>query len=170
MDIKAPEILFSEIPNNSATSIGLITLNRPEALNAINVTMIESLLKQLQLWQDAANIKAVIIEGTNERAFCAGGDIRSLYNAKQQNRVHSNSFFNIEYQLNLLIYLYRKPYISLLNGITMGGGAGLSIHGRWRIATENFIFAMPETGIGFFPDVGAGHFLAHLPFHSAPCH
>lgn len=141
--------------------LGIITLNRPEALHALSHDMIQAMLSQLLLWQDNDLIEAVLVRAIPGKAFCAGGDIRYVF----QQRYNPNLFylFRDEYQLNRCIYHYRKPYIALLNGITMGGGAGISIHGRYRIATEQMIFAMPETAIGFFPDIGAAYFLARLP-------
>ena len=157
------EVIFDEVPCQNGL-VGLITLNRPKALNVINSKMFKLIFGQLKYWESLADIKIVIIEGAGNRAFSAGGDIKALYSHLIQQENHDLPFFKDEYDLNKLIYHYRKPYISLLNGITMGGGAGLSIHGRWRIATEKFIFAMPETAIGFFPDIAAGHFLVNLPF------
>ncbi|MHB1947637.1 MAG: enoyl-CoA hydratase/isomerase family protein [Gammaproteobacteria bacterium] len=157
------EVLFDEIPGFEG-NLGIITLNRPKALNALNHAMFIAMDKQLRAWETQANIKAVIIRAAEGRAFCAGGDIRHAYELKQANDPSLAHFFRDEYRLNLRIYHYPKPYIALLDGITMGGGAGVSIHGSQRVATDRLIFAMPETGIGFYPDVGATHFLAQLPY------
>lgn len=156
------DILFSEL-TGKAGDIGLITLNRPRALNALTYEMIAALSKQLKAWEITRHIKAVIIRSSNTKAFCAGGDIRQIYEAGLRNKNQAVAFFKLEYQLNYLIARYAKPYIALLNGITMGGGAGISLHGTLRLASPNLIWAMPETGIGFFPDVGASYFLSRCP-------
>jgi len=127
--------------------------------------MIQSLDQQLQAWEANDDIKAVIIKAAPGRAFCAGGDLRAVYENKEEDKDNLHQFFKDEYLLNTRIHEYTKPYISLLDGITMGGGVGISIHGSHRVATENFVFAMPETGIGFFPDVGGSYFLPRLPDH-----
>lgn len=140
-------------------NIGLVTLNRPAALNALNFDMIMSLLQQLQSWQDEPDVHAVWIASSSSPAFCAGGDVVSLYKKGAQRVDEIMPFFKNEYQLNCLIRAYKKPYICFLDGITLGGGVGISLHGSHPLATENFSFAMPETGIGFFPDVGGGYLL-----------
>ena len=144
-------------------SLAFITLNRPQALNALTFEMVTSLYQQLKEWENNPNVKAVVIQNTGNKAFCAGGDIKQVY----ENRDHpnkGNQFFWREYQLNHYIHHYPKPYIALLDGITMGGGVGISLHGNtYRIATANFTFAMPETGIGFFPDVGGTYLLSRCP-------
>jgi len=153
-------IIFTELSGQDG-KIGLITLNRPEALNALTYEMITVLEEQLIAWETAQEIKAIVIRAVPGRAFCAGGDLRQLY---QQGRNHQvvEDFFLKEYRLNQYIFHFPKPYIAFLDGITMGGGAGISIHGSHSIATENILFAMPETGIGFFPDIGATYFLSRL--------
>jgi len=154
-------IIFEELSGRSG-NLGVITLNRQNALNAINHQMIIDMNKQLMEWETADQIKAVVIHPAEGRAFCAGGDIRNAYEkAKDPNL---SQFFRDEYLLNTRIHHYAKPYIAFLDGITMGGGVGISIHGSHRVATEKLTFAMPETGIGFFPDVGATYFLPRLPF------
>lgn len=158
-----PEIIFTEMPGIDG-HLGIITLNRPHVLNSLNHAMIRALTAQLQHWAQAPTIKAVIIRAEG-RAFCAGGDLRAMYEDYQAKR-DINQFFHDEYQLNRLIFHYPKPYIALLDGITMGGGVGISIHGSHQIATERLSFAMPETGIGFFPDVGGSYFLSRLPQHA----
>lgn len=142
---------------------GIVTLNRPQALNALSLAMIEALTEQLNLWQTDPDIAHIIIHGAGERAFCAGGDIRSLYALRAQPIGLRERFFQREYSLNARIRGFRKPWISLLDGVVMGGGAGVSIHGDYRIATPRTRFAMPETAIGFFPDVGASWFLPRFP-------
>jgi len=157
------DVLFEEIPGKDG-NLGLITLNRPDVLNSLNLIMIQSMQKQLNAWAGNDSIKGVVIQGKG-RAFCAGGDLRLTYERHQKNDDQLALFFHDEYQLNKTIYHYPKPYIALLDGITMGGGVGVSIHGSHRVATENLVFAMPETGIGYFPDVGGTHFLPRLPGH-----
>jgi len=147
------DVLFST--NNN---VGIITLNRPKALNALNLSMIRKIYPKLKEWQD--QVKMVIIEGAGEKAFCAGGDIRAITDSKGS--PSQGDFFREEYQLNHLTSTCRVPYIALINGITMGGGVGLSVHGRFRVCNERTVFAMPETGIGLVPDVGGGHFLPRL--------
>lgn len=151
------DILFEELPGTSGL-LGVITLNRPKALNALTHAMIKALETQLDAWAQNPSIKAVLIESNSEKAFCAGGDIVYVYQCKQKNQF-VNEFFQDEYRLNQQIHEYPKPYISFLNGITMGGGVGISIHGSHRIGTEKLLLSMPETGIGFFPDIGASYFL-----------
>lgn len=157
------DILFEEIAGKNG-SIGLITLNRPQVLNALNDDMFKALGYYLREWQGKPSIKAVIVRAVEGRAFCAGGDVKSLYLKKLDNDTNIKNFFLDEYTLNRLIYHYPKPYIALLDGITIGGGAGISIHGSHRIATERMTFSMPETTIGFFPDIGASYFLSRLPY------
>jgi enoyl-CoA hydratase/carnithine racemase len=155
------DILFEEMPGTDG-NLGIITLNRPAVLNSLNHDMIVAMHPQLIKWAQSPDIKAVVIRAVEGRAFCAGGDLRLTYDrAKQQNPLMTEFFYD-EYHLNRCIYHYSKPYIALLDGITMGGGVGLSIHGSHRVATERLLFAMPETGIGFFPDVGGTYFLPRL--------
>lgn len=158
------EVLFEEISGNGG-DLGVITLNRPSALNALNHKMILDIDYHLSIWEKANSIKAVIVQAVPGRAFCAGGDVRAIYDKKMQQDENLIQFFVDEYRLNQRIQAYSKPYISYLNGITMGGGAGISIHGSHRVGTENLIFAMPETAIGFFPDVGSSYFLSRMPHH-----
>ncbi len=154
-------ILFEEIPGRGG-NLGLITLNRPRALNALSHEMVVLIHQKLLEWEEAYSIKAVVIRATEGRAFCAGGDLRSVYEKHQQQDPLIVDFFRDEYRLNHCIHHYSKPYIAFLDGITMGGGAGISLHGSHCIGTERLIFAMPETGIGFFPDVGGTYFLPRL--------
>lgn len=157
-----PEVYFDVLPNKNG-HLGLITLNRPEALNALNPTMVAAIYQQLILWSKASHIKVVVIRSNDSRAFCAGGDLRFTYEKFRNEKSALRAFFLEEYRLNQMIYHYPKPYIAFLDGITMGGGVGISIHGSHRVATERLVFAMPETGIGFFPDIGATYFLPRLP-------
>ena len=156
------EIIFTELDGIDG-KLGLITLNRPQALNALNHLMFKALNQQLAHWEDNKNIKAVIIRAAG-RAFCAGGDMRVAYQLGIKKDPLLKNYFADEYRMNSRVYHFSKPYIALLDGITMGGGAGISIYGSHRIATNNLVFAMPETGIGFFPDVGAAYFLSRLPY------
>jgi enoyl-CoA hydratase len=151
------EVLFTR-----EGQLGFITLNRPDALNALTLSMIMELQKQLILWKEDKSIGAVVLRAAPGNAFCAGGDIRKLYNGRG-NETEQMQFFWHEYRLNHFIHQFGKPYISLMDGITMGGGVGISLHGSHPVASERFVFAMPETGIGFFPDIGASHVLNRCP-------
>ncbi|MGE0152778.1 MAG: enoyl-CoA hydratase/isomerase family protein [Reyranellaceae bacterium] len=144
--------------------IGHIVLNRPKALNALTLPMVRLIGPQMEAWAKDKAVKAVAISGAGDRAFCAGGDVAEIYRRKMAGDLSlGRDFFREEYIVNRGIFRFPKPWIALLDGITMGGGVGLSVHGRFRIVTEKFLFAMPETGIGLFPDVGGGHFLPRLP-------
>jgi enoyl-CoA hydratase/carnithine racemase len=144
--------------------VGHILLNRPNALNALDLVMIDMMMAQLKSWEQDPSVKVVVIEGAGEKAFCAGGDIRGLYDARKiDDEEMLDAFYRREYHLDHYIATYPKPYIALMDGITMGGGVGVSVHGRFRVVTERTLFAMPETGIGFFPDVGGGYFLPRCP-------
>jgi len=151
----------------SANGVGLITLSRPQALNALNLPMVRALTQQLRAWQDDPAIVAVAIRGSDKHgpfgAFCAGGDIRFFHQAATSGDPALEDFFTEEYALNHLVFTYRKPYIAFLDGIVMGGGMGISQGARVRIVTERTRMAMPETAIGLFPDVGGGYFLARCP-------
>lgn len=143
---------------------GWITLNRPKSLNALSLSMIRDLEELLKIWEEDSSIKAIVIQGAGERAFCAGGDVRAVYEAKKTGNLQfCDAFFREEYALNTHIYLYGKPYVALIDGIAMGGGLGISVNGSHRIVTERALLAMPETGIGFFPDVGGTNFLSNAP-------
>lgn len=156
------DIIFEQ-QSGEGGSLGIIRLNRPKALNALTLDMCIDLHDCLAKWAIDDAIKAVIIRGEGDRAFCAGGDVRKLYENRGQISEADIPFFWYEYRMNAAIYHFPKPYIAFLDGITMGGGAGVSIHGSHRVATERLRFAMPETGIGFFPDIGASHFLTRCP-------
>lgn len=149
------------------TASSLVTLNRPKALNALNMNMVRHLTPAYRSWLDKNEPRVVVMKGAGGKAFCAGGDIRAIYDGKQEGQPLSEltRFFNEEYVLNQLIagMPAHMPHVALLNGITMGGGVGLSVHGRYRVATDNSVFAMPETAIGFFCDVGGSFFLPRLP-------
>ncbi len=144
--------------------LGLVTLNRPRALNTLTIGMVRSIDWRLRAWADEAGVAAVVIRATGSRAFSAGGDIRALYELGTSGRyAEALSFWREEYILNTLIKEYPKPYIALIQGVVMGGGAGVAMHGSHRVAAGAIAFAMPEVGIGFFPDVGATFFLPRLP-------
>jgi len=142
--------------------IGLITMNRPKALNALTHEMSLALDTILHDWAKDKAVEAVVITGAGDRAFCAGGDIRALYQAGPHGSLTQEFYWN-EYRMNRRIFRFAKPYVALMDGITMGGGVGVSVPGRYRVATEKTLLAMPETGIGLFPDVGATYYLSHLP-------
>ena len=142
--------------------IGHITLNRPKALNALTTEMCETMTRALLDWQDDAEVLAVVVDGAGDRAFCAGGDVVMLHDSGKANDGRAEAFWRTEYALNELIHRYAKPYVALIDGIVMGGGVGLSVHGLHRIAGDTTLFAMPETGIGYFPDVGGTYFLPRL--------
>uniref|UniRef100_A0A8C7Y6P4 3-hydroxyisobutyryl-CoA hydrolase n=1 Tax=Oryzias sinensis TaxID=183150 RepID=A0A8C7Y6P4_9TELE len=152
-----PEVLLDKVGR-----AGVITMNRPKVLNALNLTMIRQILPQLKKWENDAETDIVIIKGAGGKAFCAGGDIRAVTEAGKVGDSLAQDFFREEYTLNNTIGSFKKPYIAFIGGITMGGGVGLSVHGRFRVATEKTLFAMPETAIGLFPDVGGGYFLPRL--------
>lgn len=142
---------------------GIISLNRPAAIHALTTAMCSAMTEALVGWIDDPAIDAVMIDHAEGRGFCAGGDIRMLATSGAADGVEARAFFFIEYRLNHLLFTYPKPIIAFMDGITMGGGVGLSQPAMFRVATENTRFAMPETGIGLFPDVGGGWFLSRLP-------
>ena len=155
------EVIFTE-----DNGVGIITLNRPDRLNALTYPMVQKLNKNLNSWEISEYINCVIIEGAGDRSFCAGGDVIQL---RKEVLEHggpptnlSKSFFYDEYTLNFKISNFQKPFISLINGFTMGGGVGVSMHGSHVVASEKTMFAMPETAIGLFPDVGGGWLLGQL--------
>lgn len=155
--------MTNEVEFTRVKQFGIIKLNRDSALNALSLSMIVAMHLHLEQWQNLEDLKAVIIKANDaSKAFCAGGDIRWLYNAGVYKDPALLEFFKKEYQLNNFINKYKKPYIALMNGITMGGGVGISLHASFPIASEKFSFAMPETGIGFFPDIGASYILSRL--------
>lgn len=159
MNPAEPEILFAR-----KGAAGLVTLNRPQALNAVTLDMVRALTAQLQDWRSDPSVTRIIVTAAGGKAFSAGGDIRALYDAGTSGR-HAEmlSFYGEEYVLNTIIKRYPKPYVSLIDGICMGGGVGVSAHGSHRVAGDRYLFAMPEVGIGFFPDVGATWFLPRMP-------
>lgn len=142
---------------------GRLILNRPRALNALTHPMVLRIEEALTAWRDDPAVEAVVISGAGERGLCAGGDIRAIHEDARNGGTASADFWRDEYRLNALIARYPKPYVSLMDGIVMGGGVGVSAHGTVRIVTERSRVAMPETGIGFVPDVGGTYLLALAP-------
>jgi enoyl-CoA hydratase len=148
--------------------LATLTINRPRALNALTLDNYRCIDPAMQVWAADPSVRAVLVRGAGDRAFCAGGDVRAVYQAGRGIGGDPDLpavFFREEYELIRLIHRFPKPYIAIIDGITMGGGAGISVNGAYRIATERTLFAMPETGIGLFPDVGATHFLNRCPGH-----
>lgn len=142
---------------------GFISLNRPSALHALTLPMVHAMTEALLEWRNLADVKCIVIDHAEGRGFCAGGDIAFLRNSAINDGGESGrKFFHDEYQLNHLLFTYPKPVVAFMDGICMGGGVGISQPARYRVATENTKFAMPETGIGLFPDVGGGWYLARL--------
>jgi enoyl-CoA hydratase len=157
--MESPDILFAR-----RGAAGIVTLNRPKALNAVTHEMVRALGKQLDAWSRDGAVTRVIVMAAGERAFSAGGDIRALYELGRAGRQEEAlRFFREEYTLNTAIKRYPKPYVALIDGIVMGGGFGVSVHGSHRVAGDRFQFAMPEVGIGFFPDVGGTFVLPRMP-------
>jgi enoyl-CoA hydratase/carnithine racemase len=154
----------SEILFDVKDGLGVITLNRPKALNALTHGMMLEMERVIPGWEKDPAIKAVVLRGAGDRAFSAGGDVAGLYREMRDNPAGTlrRDFFRDEYVINRRIYRYAKPWISLIDGINMGGGVGLSAHGSHSVASEKYLFAMPETTIGLFPDVGGGYFLTRL--------
>lgn len=146
---------------------GVLTLNRPKALNALTHGMVRDIAGALTQWADDAGVARIIIRGAGDRAFCAGGDIRVVHDQGRAGRQNEAlQFWRDEYRMNRQIKRYTKPYIALIDGIVMGGGVGVSEHGSHRVAGDKYNYAMPEVGIGFFPDVGGTYALPRLPFHA----
>ncbi|MET8978198.1 enoyl-CoA hydratase/isomerase family protein [Streptomyces sp. NPDC004539] len=147
-----------------AGRVGRVVLDRPKALNALNHAMVLRIDEALTEWEDDPAVEAVVVTGAGERGLCAGGDIRAVHDdARDGDGRASAAFWRDEYRLNARIARYPKPYVAVMDGIVMGGGVGISAHGDVRIVTERSRIAMPETGIGFVPDVGGTHLLAHAP-------
>lgn len=145
---------------------GIVTLNRPSALNALNLSMIRKISPMIEQWETDPSTTMIIMKGAGNKAFCAGGDVKSITDAAKSGDYEAGQeFFAEEYQLNYKIANCHVPYIALIDGITMGGGVGLSVHGMERVCTERTVFAMPETAIGLFPDVGGSYFLPRLSAH-----
>ena len=159
------ELLVEMLECQNDTKIGHIVLNSPETLNSLTLNMVNQISDLLDQWEKSTQIKMVFISGSGEKAFCAGGDIRALYESMCSNEgpVFAEDFFESEYRLDYKLHNYSKPVISILDGIVMGGGAGLMFASSYKIATERTRFAMPEIGVGLFPDVGFTHEIKKLP-------
>jgi enoyl-CoA hydratase len=158
------EKTMSDVLIHVSGACGRITLNRPKALNALTLEMVSAIEAALLLWAADATVHFVLVDGAGERGLCAGGDIRALYTASLNGTLNdSTAFFHAEYRLNWLISRYPKPYVVLMDRLVMGGGIGISAHGSHRVVTERSELGMPETGIGFFPDVGGTYLLGRSP-------
>jgi enoyl-CoA hydratase len=157
--LEQAEILFQR-----RGAAGIVVLDRPKALNAVTHSMIVQLAAKLAEWANDPAVTRVLLTAAGERAFSAGGDLRALYEFGTSGRIdEAIGYWRTEYRLNAMIKHYPKPYVALIDGLVMGGGVGLAVHGSHRVAGDHFQFAMPETGIGFFPDVGASWFLPRMP-------
>ncbi|MEQ1707588.1 MAG: enoyl-CoA hydratase/isomerase family protein [Terricaulis sp.] len=155
---------MTDLLTSLSSGLATLSLNRPEALHALNTRMCRDMIGALQSWRDDANVRAILLEhAPGTRGFCAGGDIRMIAESGAGDGKAAREFFFAEYQLNHLLFTYPKPVIAIMDGITMGGGVGVSMPAKFRIATENTTYAMPETGIGLFPDVGGGWYLPRKP-------
>ena len=152
------EILFER-----RGGVGFVLLDRPGALNALSLTLIEAFDARLKVWAEDPAVEAVVVRGAGNRAFCAGGDVRSIWEGGRSVGGPASDLFRREYMLIRRIKVLAKPYIALVDGIAMGGGVGVCVHGSHRVATERTTIALPETRIGLFPDVGSSHFLPRLP-------
>lgn len=176
IDITAP-VLFDTLPTDDGHLLGIITLNAPKALNAVDLTMCQQIFQQLQIWEQQPQIVAIFLQGAGEKAFCAGGNIRKIYDSMikrpamnepqpihlPSNLDYAEAFFVNEYRLNRYMAGYTKPIIAWANGIVMGGGLGLVATCSHRIVTETTRFAMPEINIGLFPDATGSWFLQKMP-------
>ena len=154
---------MSDVVTGIEGKVGRIRLNRPKALNALTREMCAAMTEALVEWREDAEVRAVLIDHLEGRGFCAGGDVRMLAESGSRDGAEARDFFFTEYRLNHLLFTYVKDTVAFMDGITMGGGVGISQPCRYRIATENTRFAMPETAIGLFPDVGGGWYLSRLP-------
>jgi enoyl-CoA hydratase len=156
----------NEILLERQSGLGIVTLNRPQALNTLSLAMYRRFDPQLIAWGEDESVRAIVVRGAGDRAFCAGGDVRAIFDARCEGSGSGDykaDFFREEYRLIERVHRFPKPYIALVDGITMGGGCGVSINGGFRVATERTVFAMPEVHIGLFPDVGASRFLNLCP-------
>lgn len=163
-------VLFDRLPGQNGKAIGVATLNRPQALNGLNLEMCQLLFKQFQEWAQDSSIAMIVLHGAGEKALCAGGDLHSLYASMQKNQggsawnnEYAREFFDVEYRLDYLIHTFPKPILCWGDGIVMGGGVGLFNGASHRVVTDTTRFAMPEISIGLFPDVGGTWMLSHLP-------
>ncbi len=158
MTDESDEVL-TEVEGN----VGLITLNRPKAINSLNQQMVDALSTILTDWAEDDAVRAVVLSGAGERGLCAGGDVVSIYHSARKDGVEARRFWRDEYLLNAQISDFAKPYVALMDGIVMGGGVGVSAHANTRVVTDTSKIAMPEVGIGFIPDVGGVHLLSRAP-------
>lgn len=154
---------MSEVITTVEGAVGRIRLNRPKAIHALTKDMCTAMIAALVEWRGDGGIQAVMIDHAEGRGFCAGGDVRMLAESGAVDGAEARAFFHEEYRLNHLLFTYAKPVVAFMDGITMGGGVGISQPAKYRVATENTRFAMPETAIGLFPDVGGGWYLSRLP-------
>ncbi len=152
-------LILSEIRNH----VGHITLNRVSAFNAINLQMVRELRQLLNTWTADKQVRAIVLRANGSKAFCAGGDIRDMYNNQKAGNRQNETFFREEYALDQLIHAYPKPFIALIDGLVLGGGMGLIQGARFRVVTEKAVLGMPEVCIGYFPDVGSSYFLSRMP-------
>jgi enoyl-CoA hydratase/carnithine racemase len=158
----APSLLDTQVTSQVRNHIGYLTLNRPQGLNTLTLAMVRSLQGILDAWALDNHIQAVVLRGAGDKAFCAGGDIRALYDSHVQGSTHHVSFFQEEYALDLTLHHYRKPVLCVMHGYTLGGGMGLAQATDLRIVTDSSRLGMPEVAIGYFPDVGASYFLPRI--------
>jgi len=147
-------------------AVGRLTLNRPKVLHALTTKMCSLMIGALQAWRDDDRIECVLLDHAGDRGFCAGGDIRMIAQSGAGDKAEALEFFATEYRLNALLFNYPKPIVAIMDGVVMGGGVGISAPARYRVVSDRTVFAMPETGIGLFPDVGGGWFLPRLPGRS----
>lgn len=154
---------MSDVLISTEGKVGRIRLNRPKAIHALDTGMCQAVLDALAAWRDDTAIEAVTIDHAEGRGFCAGGDIRMIAQSGAKDGMEARAFFRVEYRMNHALFTYAKPIVAFTDGITMGGGVGISQPAKYRVATENTKLAMPETGIGLFPDVGGGWYLSRLP-------
>jgi len=145
--------------------VGFLTLNRPQAINSLNHPMVAAIDAALAAWADDDAVRSVVLRGAGERGLCAGGDVVAIYHSARADGAEARQFWFDEYRLNARIGRYPKPYVSLMDGIVMGGGVGVSAHGNVRVVTDRSKIAMPEVGIGFIPDVGGTYLLSRAPGH-----
>ncbi|HYC15323.1 MAG TPA: enoyl-CoA hydratase/isomerase family protein, partial [Stellaceae bacterium] len=156
----------SEIILERRDGLGIVTLNRPKALNTLSLGMYRVLDPMLVEWGHDPSVRAIVVRGAGDRAFCAGGDVRAIYDARHHPEGagdYKSDFFREEYWLIERVHRFPKPYVALMDGIAMGGGMGISVNGSHRVATERSLCAMPEVHIGLFPDVGATRYLNLCP-------
>jgi len=161
--------MSDDILARTVGSAGHLSLNRPRALNALTLGMVEAMARVLLEWRDEPAVQAVILDHATERGFCAGGDVAAVRrSALEDGGAAGRAFFHAEYRMNHLLFTYPKPVVAFMDGITMGGGVGIAMPARYRVATQNTLFAMPEGAIGLFPDVGAGWYLSRLAGRLGP--